>query len=207
MQILSHNGCQYRTRLMDRARADRFARCLHAHPHFTGAMVCESDRAKNPVRRYFVAYHPSNPERCADLLQQQEDQRRAKAETEGRDYLFCLDKDGGRPFFWCLSTSGEVYEVDAHSCTCPDFQHRCLPAGIKCKHILALEAGNSTVLPGFEAVRCPEPQPEPESGLTRPSRPEECPLCDGWEFVQRTNHPLTGQRCPTCHPAFRTVAA
>lgn len=138
MEILLHNGGGYRTKLMERDRAQRFAACLRANPTFGNAAVCLSDRAQSE-RRFFVSYHPANPERIQDILDRKEGERAERAAAEGQSYTFVLD-DSHR-FLWCLSASGEVYEVTERTCTCPDFVYRANPAGISCKHCLALQAG------------------------------------------------------------------
>ena len=141
MQTLSGNGSFYRTKLMDRTRAFQFAQCLEANPLFAAVEVEESKRSAG---KFFVSYVPSNPERRRELVAREQDKREAKAITEGAEYVFCLDKDAGRPFWWCLSTSGEVYEVTPQACNCPDHTFRCGPNGLKCKHQLALIHGQGT---------------------------------------------------------------
>lgn len=143
MEILSQNGGQFRTKLLTRDQASRFAKCLTANARFGAAEVCESTRAKSPDRRFFVAFAPSNPERREAILTRQQDARTERALGEGSEYVWMQDKDGGRAFLWLLSTSGEVYEVDpgGRSCSCPDFTYRCRPAGLRCKHLIALSAG------------------------------------------------------------------
>lgn len=139
MEILSRNGAQYRTQLLSQEHAEQFAACLRGNELFDGVMVYESERAKHESRRWYVVYHPSNPDAREALLQRQEEKRAAKSEAEGQDYLFIKDQDSGR-FYWCASTSGEVYEVTLlGGCTCPDLEHRCREAGIRCKHQIALE--------------------------------------------------------------------
>ena len=141
MEILAHQT--YRTKLMVAGEAQRFAACLTANRRFDRVSLQESDRAKHPDRRWFVEYAASNPERVADLTQRQQEARVARARAEGDAYEFIADKDGGRACYWCLSVSGGVYGLDptARTCTCPDFQYRCQPAGLVCKHLIALESG------------------------------------------------------------------
>jgi predicted nucleic acid-binding Zn finger protein len=146
MQSLSRDGACYRTKLLDLEQAARFARCLGANPLFSAVAVEESPRSAG---RFFVSFVPTNPERRQAMVAREQDKRHEKAVTEGQRYLFCLDKDGGRPFFWCLSTSGEVYEVTPETCSCPDHQFRCAPNGLKCKHRLALIEGHGTQVDGF----------------------------------------------------------
>lgn len=146
MDIITKNGGQFRTKLMPEGAALRFAKCLRANARFTGVLVYESDRAKSPVRRHFVIYHPTSAARCEAILQREQDGRTVRALTEGQGYTFVLDKDGGRPFYWCLSASGEVYETTRESCACPDYEYRCRLAGVHCKHIVALNAGVGRVI-------------------------------------------------------------
>ena len=117
-EFAANGAVSYRTKRMETAAAWRFATCLKANSRFTDVAMVHSDRAKGAAR-YFVTYRPSNPERVAD-------------------------KDGGRPFHWCVSVaSGGVYQTTPSSCTCPDEQYRAVPGG--CKHQrslrLLLEAG------------------------------------------------------------------
>ncbi len=137
MQTLTRDGVGYRTRVMTEQNAQSFAACLRANGQFTNVEVHEEPRAKGE-RRYYVAYQPSDPQQQQVLLQGHEEQRRARAESEGEQYLFVENSDTGR-FFWCQSVSGEVYEVTLHNCTCPDAEFRCRTNGIRCKHSLALE--------------------------------------------------------------------
>lgn len=141
MVILSKNGAQYRTQTLARERAEQFASCLRANPLFDGVMVYESSRAKHPERRWYVVYHPASGEAQQNLLNRQEDLRAAKAEAEGQHYLFVEDERTGR-FYYCLSKSGEVYEVNLFDCSCPDHSYRCRAAGIRCKHRIALEVAH-----------------------------------------------------------------
>jgi predicted nucleic acid-binding Zn finger protein len=144
VQTLSSNGTGFRTKLMDRRKAEGFAHCLRSNPRFADVAVAESPRAKSEAC-YFVSFAPSSEARRAAILDDQQSSRLVRALTEGADYVFCLDTDGGRPFFWYYSTSGEVYEVTSQSCDCPDFLYRCRASGLKCKHILALREGQGEV--------------------------------------------------------------
>lgn len=138
MEILAQTGAFFRTKLMDLARAAAFARCIGANERFAEVTIETSTRAKSE-RKYFVQFQPASDERKGAILDRQQDARAERAATQG--FTFCLDKDAGRPFFWCWShTSGEVYETTQHSCNCPDHDFRCKPNGLSCKHILALDA-------------------------------------------------------------------
>ena len=136
MEMLSRNGAQFRTKLMTEAHAESFAAALRANSQWDGVMVYESPRAKGEKRHYVVYHHADGAQRQA-LLQRQEDKRAARAEAELDHYLI-VPNECGR-FFWVQSTSGEVYEVTRFDCSCPDHEHRCREAGIRCKHQIALE--------------------------------------------------------------------
>jgi hypothetical protein len=138
MVTLSSQGAHYRTKLMERQRAEQFAKCLEANPLFTSVTVEESRRSPG---RYLVSFQPANAERRVDMLVREQRSREARARAEGAGYVFCLDTDAGRPFFWCVSTSGEVYETTVESCSCPDHHYRLRGTGLSCKHQLALSAG------------------------------------------------------------------
>lgn len=146
MESLTHRGLVKRTKLMTSDRAWRFATCLMANRRFQDVAMVHSSKATGE-RRYFVQFIPSNPERQQDMKNRQEGSRAVRAWNEGSDYIWVPDKNGGRAFYWLLSASGEVYEVEPHSgvCSCPDYQFRCAGAGIKCKHLLALDLGLGTI--------------------------------------------------------------
>lgn len=143
----------FRTRLLPLSLAERFARCLAANAtRFINVDVIHSDQAKG-ARMFFVRYSPVNPDRQADAITREQAKRTARALADGDAYQWFLDVDGRRPFYYCLSTSGEVYEVDAGSCNCPDYEFRCsrmAHTGLRCKHIeallLAYEQGRLTRL-------------------------------------------------------------
>lgn len=139
MTILS-SFPHYRTRPLTLDVASRFARCLAGNAQFTGVEIVEAPRSPG---KYVVRYLPANPERAQAIRDREQDSRAARAASEGDGYTFCLDES--RRFFWCLSVSGEVYEVSERSCSCPDHQFRCGPNGMRCKHQLALAEGRGTV--------------------------------------------------------------
>jgi predicted nucleic acid-binding Zn finger protein len=140
MQSLTHRGIRFRTRCLPHAQAERFAACLAANERFRDVEVVESARAKGE-RRHFVEFLPANPERLAAMLSRQQDARQQRADTEGRDYVFALDKNAGRVFAHCFNpSSGQVYETTEHTCSCPDWEWRCSSLGLSCKHQLALAA-------------------------------------------------------------------
>jgi len=132
MESVSH----HRTKCLTIDAAGRFAKCLMANSRFTDITIENSPRAKGD-RAWFVRFAPSNPDRLQDLLDHHQDARARRACEQA--FTFCLDKDAGRPFFWCHShQSGEVYEVTEHSCNCPDAEFRLKGTGLLCKHSLAL---------------------------------------------------------------------
>ena len=137
MDILARGAAKYRTRLMTETHAESFAAALRANAQWDGVMVCESPRAKGE-RRHYVVYHPASAEAREAILARQEASRAARAEAELDEYL--IVPADGETFFWVASGSGNVYEVTDFSCTCPDHEHRCRAAGIRCKHQVALEA-------------------------------------------------------------------
>lgn len=132
----------FRTKLLPCEQAERFARCLSAN----ATRFCEvdwllSEKAKGE-RAYFVQFRPANPDRQWDQIDRQNDARKIRAMDEGACYEFVLDMDGERPFYWTFNPkSGETYQTDAGSCSCPDFVYRCQKltyAALYCKHIHAL---------------------------------------------------------------------
>ena len=151
MEIIAQGQPAFRTRLMDADRAARFSRCLTANPRFANVAAVESPRSAG---RWFVQFQPASEERQAAILARQQTARQIRADREA--FVFVLDIDGGRPFCWCHSlASGEVYEVDEESCSCPDHVYRCKPAGLACKHQLALAAAAvaGEVRPAFDLAQ------------------------------------------------------
>lgn len=146
MLSLSHRGLVFRTKMMTPEAAFRFATCLAANPRFEGVAAVRSEKAKGE-RNTFVQFIPANEERRAEMAAEVQSQREVRAYQEGSEYVWVPDQSPNRRFLWLLSASGEVYEVDAagRSCSCPDHTYRCAPAGLKCKHLLALAAGLGTV--------------------------------------------------------------
>jgi hypothetical protein len=138
MEIVAQNGVFHRTKLLTLAAAAAFARCLGGNSRFTSVSIEESKRAKSE-KRWMVLFQPSNASRQEAMVDRQQDARARRACEQ--PFTFCLDKDAGRPFFWCHShTSGEVYEVGANAecCSCPDATYRLRGTGLRCKHQLAL---------------------------------------------------------------------
>ena len=124
----------YRTKLLkSEAVAKAFASCLKANGKFGTSEVVESNRTKKP--QYFVQYMPSNPKRRSFLREVQISEREVRAGSEESRYDW--SKEG--KVWRCVSATGGVYEVSNNTCTCPDFENRCKPLNIKCKHINALD--------------------------------------------------------------------
>lgn len=141
METLSRNGAQFRSKTMEDAKAIRFANCLKANPRFVGVAVCPSPKKSG---HSYVTFNPASDPNGEAILLRQQDARAERAMTEGADYIFAAD-DSGR-FVWCMNPkSGETYEVTSVDCTCPDHHYRCRPAGIQCKHIIALVNGAAPV--------------------------------------------------------------
>src|SRR5262249_8402500 len=87
METITNRGSlTYRTKVLPKAEAEAFARCLPANPNFARVEVTESARAKGEAR-FVVEFLPANPERIAEMVDRQQDRRQAKAEGEGRQYL------------------------------------------------------------------------------------------------------------------------
>lgn len=141
MQMLSRNGAQYRTVLLDRPTAERFCRCLRANAAFDGAIVTESNQAKHPVRRWMVVYHPANGTRRQELLDGHQQARRDRAAAQEPWYAAVLVW-AGSGFAMRLKNlkSGREYDITLNAalepvdCTCPDHTGCTRAAGIECKH-------------------------------------------------------------------------
>lgn len=142
MLLLSRNGAQYQTKAMDHEQAYRFACCLRANPRFDGVMLYEEPRPRNPRKTHRVVYHPRNEARLAELLARAQGERTVRAVSEGHGYVFALETEKERPFWYCFNPkSGDVWEVCDLGCTCPDWEYRGRSAGLDCKHMVALKAG------------------------------------------------------------------
>lgn len=148
MLSLSHTGLHYRTKPMDPARANQFAKCLAAHPAFTAVEVQSSRSPGKAV----VAYQPKSEQRLQAMRDTVQNQREERAASEGAGYVW-LREPG---FHWCMSLSGEVYEVTPHSCTCADHVYRCKDAGLACKHQVALGRRVGTFLEAAPIIPAPD---------------------------------------------------
>lgn len=149
MTSLARNGAKYRTRLLARPLAEAFARCLRANGRFTGISLEESRISPNPVVRWYVSFHPSDPEAMKAVLDAQQALQHQRADEQWRNYLVA---EGDRPHQYLVQSfeTGGVYDVDvrAGTCTCRHYLERCLPACIECKHprICRLHVERGTVM-------------------------------------------------------------
>lgn len=142
MQVISKGEIFHRTKLMEAARAERFARCLMANEHFAAVSVEESPTAKS-AKRCYVRYQPASDRRQADLVRGEMAARAQRAAEQAGNYLFVLDDS--RRYFHCLNfESGEVYEVTERSCSCPDHTYRAAAVGA-CKHVRILRSGEALI--------------------------------------------------------------
>jgi len=74
--------------------------------------VAESQKTKHPVRRWFVTFQPSNPDRMADIGDREQAARIQRADREGAGYLYVENEDAIRPTFYCYNPeSQETYVV------------------------------------------------------------------------------------------------
>ncbi len=140
--IASDGRIFFRTKLLAFEQAQRFALCLQANTtRFCDVDFLLSEKAMGECA-YFVQFRPVNEDRQWEQIERQQSARLFRALEEGACYVFALDIDGPRPFYWCFNPkSGETYQTDSGSCTCPDFHYRCKKleyAALYCKHIHAL---------------------------------------------------------------------
>lgn len=135
MQRITQDGVKWRTKLMTYDMAARFANCIGANRRFAGVNVLESGQAKHPERRYFVEYLPASTARREELWHGQQFSRLDRAVEQLGDYQFVQDGEHG---VWVFNPDGDVYAVNAWSCTCGDWQWRCQQSGMQCKHQLML---------------------------------------------------------------------
>ena len=138
--ILSNGSIVYRTALLPIGRAYCFAKCLRGNSRFEEVETFESLASPG---RYFITFRPSSFDRQISLISNEHNARMERAQTEGMNYMFWPDPDciGST---WCFNPkSGETYQVSKAECTCPDFEFRCKPAGLYCKHMITLESGRA----------------------------------------------------------------
>ena len=152
----------FRTKLMPFEQAESFARCLTANvTRFCDVDRLLSEKAKGD-RCYFVQFRPVNPERQWEQIERQNSARLFRGMDEGPCYIFALDTDGPRPYYWIFNPlSGETYQTDSFGCSCPDYQFRCKKlahAALQCKHMHALcFAMENGIIESLSAVlRSPE---------------------------------------------------
>ena len=163
MQSITRTGeAGFRTRLMQREQAARFAKCLAANAQFQSALVCEQPAARGPVR-WYVFYVPASPDRQRAILQSAARRREQTAVREAGGYHWVPDPD--HDFHHCLSVSGEVYEVTPVTCTCPDWMMRGNKLSIPCKHQIALRERRGTF---SDWTNIPEARQEPENSPEAP---------------------------------------
>lgn len=145
----------YRTKLMDLSRANSFARCISSNTRFSDVLVERSERAKSE-KNCFVTFQPMSEERKDAIHQAQQDARTHRGETQ--EFIFWQDPDHINSF-WCFSVeSGETYQVDLFSCTCPDYVYRCQCAGLTCKHMAAWSKQKREGLIGQTDKQTPQPE-------------------------------------------------
>ena len=131
----------YRSRLMPREKAVRFARCLQHNRRVRSVEVDRSPHAAGP-RCWFVLWLPSAASSREGIARWMQYRRDLRAENEGRGYQFYPDPDDP-DLVYCISVSEQVYELSRNRCTCPDYRMRCARAGLRCKHLRAYEMRQS----------------------------------------------------------------
>jgi hypothetical protein len=131
----------YRTKLMSADRALSFVSCLSKNSAFAQVEAVWGTNCK--PGQMFVQFRPASVEAQTRQFATEQNKRVARAATEGTGYVFVASEPGFNPrngkagYYYCLSTSGEVYEVNHVGCTCPDYRFRCDNAGLLCKHQIA----------------------------------------------------------------------
>jgi hypothetical protein len=133
------NGKIYkRSTLMTEAQAKGFCRCIAANTE--RYMAVEAVRAPGTDNRWYVRWMPSSStvrSTMRDYVQQQRSNR-AASQAQGMVW-FPTETEG---WYWCTREreDGEVSQVHPRrGCDCADYIYRCEPAGLRCKHQLALE--------------------------------------------------------------------
>jgi hypothetical protein len=135
VESFNHQGITYRTKLISGQQAESFARALTAHPSFIEVQVEQSPRAKGE-KRFYVRYKPTSA-RCQEAMK---DRQQSAREERAKAQLFTFVRDESGRYHHCLShQTGNVYEVTTCSCSCEDKVYRAGPAGLRCKHELALQ--------------------------------------------------------------------
>lgn len=126
----------YRTKALAPSRAAAFLRCVLRNPAFCDALII---RCPNAHDKSCVLYAPVRADRRDALRQFQEDLRDKRAEFVSVNYHWFQDEGmAERGWWYCCNLDGEVYEVSLTGCDCPDHTYRSGPAGMPCKHMIAL---------------------------------------------------------------------
>ena len=121
--------CGYRTRLLPRSQAERFARCLAANPIFAHVTLKERSTARDRDCCHFVVYQPANAARVAHLRRRKPSGGASGRTSRRADYDFWADPDCPG-LYWTLNLrSQEVYETTVASCDCGDYTFRGLREG------------------------------------------------------------------------------
>lgn len=142
----------YRTQLLPRDQAERFAACISANRRFQSVRVEESRRSQK-ADRFFVAYEPTSDTRSLELLTAQQDARVQRAYDQAADYAVVRD---GELHYVINLKSGARYQVPIGGrCDCMDSQERCAGTVCRCKHetIITVHYANGW-------VEGPEPLPD-----------------------------------------------
>ncbi len=122
----------YSTRPMDDEEpACKLANAMMASGGFDSVTVLSREDG------HVVMFAPCQPVPDGERVARMCDQRCNRAESEGSEYVF-VETGMHDQMALCYSSSGASYEVSRTRCTCPDYQFRCLPRGIACKHQIAL---------------------------------------------------------------------
>src|SRR5689334_10791664 len=101
--IASDGKIFFRTRLLAFEQAKRFAACLQANStRFCDVDFLLSEKATTE-RAYFVQFRPLNIDRQWEQIERQQQARRERAMREGACYVFVLDIDSPRPFYWTFN--------------------------------------------------------------------------------------------------------
>lgn len=131
-QVIAHGEVLFKTKLMDREPAFRFARCLQGNSQYTEVLVSESGHSG----RFYVTYRPVSGSRAQAMVTREQAKQDRRGDEQQDNYLVCADESGR--FHWVANLlSGEVYECTVgHHCTCPHSHYRLQRPGLDllCKH-------------------------------------------------------------------------
>lgn len=128
----------YQSKRLTIEQAQSFAACVSANStRFTNVQTVHDPKAKG-ARCWRVVFQPVGRNAMAAIGERENHSRLTRAEQEGVDYIYLLDVSAPQPHYRVFNPhSGETYELDSSTCTCPDFQYRCgkVPGfGLYCKH-------------------------------------------------------------------------